>query len=117
MKNSETKPARKRDYNFHVRLTKEEYWFITEMAKATVMSPVDFIRAVVLKGRSPKIKIHPWQADVYRELQLIRLHLEGLPQRMAPGEAVVIASQLDTLKELYLKTVQIMTHDGKTRKG
>ena len=110
MKENKLPPQKKSKFVFYVTVSLEEAAFISEMARAAVKRKTTWIKHVIFTGRYPKIKIHPWQADVYRELQMTRLMLDQLPQRIPKEQLPELMSRLDHLEALYFTTLQIMTN-------
>ena len=101
----------KRTRDIHVRLNEVEYELLTIRARASLNTQVGWIRSVIHRGCAPKIKIHPWQADIYRELQMQRILLEKIATQNPAGCDDALKTQLRRTGELMFTIIKALVND------
>src|SRR5688572_23965654 len=98
----------KRQVQVNIRLTSEEAEKVYHYAKASGLSPANWIRKKILTGKFPPVKISPIDAATYHELKKIGVNLNQATHKLNSGEAprdylvFILAAQAQLQKILTL---------------
>ncbi|MDB5232040.1 MAG: hypothetical protein JWN76_2845 [Chitinophagaceae bacterium] len=96
--------ANKRTKDIHIRLNEEEFEMLCSRAKAAMHTQVGWIRYVIRKGCSPRVRIYPWQADLYCELQQYRVELKKMKElNEFPQQLTAELKKMEDLIQRILK--------------
>lgn len=76
----------KRIVQVNIRLTSTEASTVNEHAKASGLSPANWIRVKVFTGKFPTVKASSLDASVYHELKKIGVNLNQAAHKLNQGE-------------------------------
>jgi hypothetical protein len=76
----------KRVIQVNIRLTKNEAEKVEQYAKASGLSPANWIRAKVFIGRFPSLKLSPLDASIYCELKKMGVNFNQATHKLNLGE-------------------------------
>ena len=102
----------------NIRLTEEEYNKVNGYARASGLSPANWIRYKVFTGKNPPVRMSPLDASVYQELRRIGVNLNQATHKLNlgdfPRDYRLLQLELFALLNRILK---IMLHDGQHDQG
>lgn len=102
----------------NIRLTTTEASTIDEHAKASGLSPANWIRVKVFTGKFPMVKASPLDAAVYYELKKIGVNLNQAAHKLNQGEFPKDYRRLQLeLTAILDKILKQLLHDGKHDQG
>ena len=76
----------KRQVQVNIRLTIEEAEKVTYYAKASGITPANWIRKKIFTGKFPPVKLSPIDAATYHELKKIGVNLNQATHKINSGE-------------------------------
>lgn len=76
----------KRIVQVNIRFTTTEASTIDDQAKASGLSPANWIRMKVFTGKFPTVKVSPLDAALYHELKKIGVNLNQAAHKLNQGE-------------------------------
>lgn len=102
----------------NIRLTTDENDQVVEFAKASGLSPANWIRIKIFTGRFPPIKISPLDTAVYLELKKIGVNLNQVTHKINLGEfpKTYLIHQLELMRMLR-EIIKRLTDDGQPDQG
>ena len=108
----------KRIVQVNIRLTTTEASTIDEHAKASGLSPANWIRVKIFTGKFPTVKMSPLDSSVYLELKRIGVNLNQVTHKINAGEfpKEYLVRQLE-LAILLKKIINLLTHDRQPNQG
>jgi len=86
MSRPKVKEKDKRIIQVNIRLTASEAITVNEHAKASGLSPANWIRIKVFTGKFPAVKASPLDAAIYYELKKIGVNLNQATHKLNQGE-------------------------------
>jgi hypothetical protein len=102
----------KRTVQVNIRLTQDESEKANSYAKASGLSPANWIRQKVFTGKFPVMRVAPLEAEIYRELKRIGVNLNQGTHRLNQGDVPkdyqVLQSELLTLLN---KIINLILYD------
>ena len=108
----------KRIIQVNIRLTMTEAGTVDEQAKASGISPANWIRTKIFSGKFPRVKASPLDARLYYELKKIGVNLNQAVHKINQGEFPtdyhVRQSELAALLNKILKEI---LHDRQHDQG
>lgn len=103
------KEEKKRVVQVNIRLTLEENEKVCSYARASGITPANWIRQKVFTGRFPAITLSPIDAAVYRELHKIGVNLNQAVKQMHEGKQPniisIVTALLNQQKEILKRLV------------
>ncbi|MEQ1585783.1 MAG: plasmid mobilization relaxosome protein MobC [Cyclobacteriaceae bacterium] len=103
----------KRLVQVNIRLTTEESLRIEDFAKASGLSPANWIRQKVFTGKFPTIKQSPLDISIYQQLRKIGVNLNQATHQLNRGEFPKDYRMLQLeLVTLLNKTIKNLLNDG-----
>ena len=108
----------KRQVQVNIRLTTDENNKVNQFASACGLSPANWMRAKILTGKFPVVKMSPLDTSVYLELKKIGVNLNQVTHKINAGEfpKEYLARQLE-LAELLKKIIKLLTYDRQPDQG
>jgi hypothetical protein len=109
----------KRIVQVNIRLTKDEAEKVDEYAKASGISPANWIRSKVFTGRFPPLKVSTLDMSIYLELKKIGVNINQATHRLNLDEkpdAIFLRCLLD-LRALLDRIESRLLYDGQPDKG
>ena len=109
----------KRVVQVNIRLTKSEAEKVDEYAKASGLSPANWIRVKVFTGRFPSIKLSPLDASIYCELKKIGVNVNQAVHKLNAGERPdgIFLKLLFELRALLNRILKLLMHDRQPDQG
>lgn len=102
----------KRQVQVNIRLTIEEAEKVTHYAKASGITPANWIRKKIFTGKFPPVKMSPIDVATYHELKRIGVNLNQATHKINSGEFPkhYLVYILEAQAQLQ-KIISLMIHD------
>jgi len=106
----------KRIVQVNIRLTTAESNILSDQARASGLSPANWIRRKVFTGKFPQIKLSPLDNTIYLELKKIGVNLNQATHKLnmgqTPGDYRVMQLELMTiLNKILTQLLRDSQHD------
>ena len=105
----------KRLVQVNIRLTEDEYKKASEYAKASRLSPANWMRYKIFTGKFPPVKHSPLNAKIFYELNKMGVNLNQITHKINQGEGpkdyLLFILQLGVLLN---KIIKLLSNDGKS---
>ena len=110
--------SEKRLVQVNIRLTPDENDKVVEFAKASGLSPANWIRMKIFTGKFPPIRMSPLDTAVYLELKKIGVNLNQVTHKINLGEfpKMYLVHQLE-LTRMLREIIKRLTDDGQPDQG
>lgn len=108
----------KRTVQINIRLTKHEVEKTDNYAKASGLSPANWIRQKIFTGKFPVLKVSPLEGDIYRELKKVGVNLNQGTHRLNQGDVPRDYNHLQNeLLALLNRIIRLLIHDRQPNQG